>query len=167
MPAKSTILALGAAVLLASCGGEKATPPAETSATPTAETPPGLTLSDARIQLPVVSGRPGAAYFTLSQASGPARRITAVAVEMAGRTELHESMKDGAMTAMKPLDGVDLKSGETIKFEPGGKHVMLFDLDPKLRFAKTAKLTVNFADKATATAEAPVTTVADATETMH
>ena len=37
------------------------------------------------------------------------------------------------------------KQGETIKFEPGGKHVMAFDLSPELKAGAKTELTLTIA----------------------
>ena len=160
---RTTLAAASAAVLLLlGCDSGTAPPPADSeTADATPENAPGIALGEARVQLPVVSGRPGAAYFTLTQASGPPRKLVAVSVEMAGRAEMHETAKDGAMSTMKPVRDVPIASGETLKFEPGGYHVMLFDLDPKLRFEKTVRLTVSFDNGDKASVSAPVATIAD------
>lgn len=157
------IVAGGSALALVSCGSDK-TQPAPVDAVQSApEAPPGITLSDARIQLPLVSGRPGAAYFTVSQANGAPRKVVGVAVAMAGRAEMHQTT-GGTMAAVSQ---VEIGAGKTIKFEPGGYHVMLFDLDPKLRFSKDAELTVKFDGGAKASAPAPVTTMAEQMEMEH
>jgi periplasmic copper chaperone A len=41
---------------------------------------------------------------------------------------------------------LDVEGGATIKFAPGGLHVMVFDLDPALKAGETGELTVTFAD---------------------
>ena len=158
-----TIVAAGMALALASCGSTEPQPAPSDAAMPSPEAPPGITLSDARIQLPLVSGRPGAAYFTVSQANGAPRKIVAVAVEMAARAEMHET-KGGTMA---PVSQVPVGAGKTVKFTPGGYHAMLFDLDPKLRFAKDAELTVTFDGGDKASARAPVTTMQETMEMNH
>ena len=158
-----TIVAAGMALALASCGTTEPQPAPSDAAMPSPEAPPGITLSDARIQLPLVSGRPGAAYFTVSQANGAPRKIVAVAVEMAARAEMHET-KGGTMA---PVSQVPVGAGKTVKFAPGGYHAMLFDLDPKLRFARDAELTVTFDGGDKASTRAPVTTMADTMELEH
>ena len=159
-----TMSAVAAMALgLSACGSQAPQVEASEAAAPAPDAPPGMTLSDARIQLPLVSGRPGAAYFTVSQANGAPRKLVGVAVEMAGRAEMHET-KGGTMA---PIAEVEVGPGKTIKFAPGGYHVMLFDLDPKLRFAKDAELTVTFDGGDKASARAPVTTMADTMEMEH
>ena len=157
LTASAGALALG----LGGCDGGTPAPQASPTAQVVPENPPGIVLSDARIQLPAVSGRPGAAYFTVSQASGAPRSIAGVTVAMVGRTELHETMKSGGASSMKPLKTVPLASGQSVAFEPGGRHVMLFDLDPKLRFEDQTDLTVRFDNGDEARAKARVTTVND------
>ena len=154
------MMAMAAALLGASCSGEASQPTPSETGNAVAENTPTIALSDARVQLPVVSGRPGAAYFTLSQASGAPRKLVGVSVDLAGRAEMHET-KGGSMA---PVKEVALEPGKAIKFEPGGFHVMLFDLDPKLRFQKEVALTITLDDGGKATAQAPVTTIAEAME---
>ena len=160
MRAIGLMTAMAAAMLVASCRGEASQPTPSETANAVAENTPTIALSDARVQLPVVSGRPGAAYFTLSQASGAPRKLVGVSVDLAGRAEMHET-KGGSMA---PVEEVPLEPGQSIKFEPGGFHVMLFDLDPKLRFQKEVALTITLDDGGKATAQAPVTTIAEAME---
>ena len=148
------------ALALAGCGSNAPTPSPSETAEAAPEAPPGITLSDARVQLPLVSGRPGAAYFTVSQANGAPRKVVGVSVEMAGRSEMHET-KGGTMA---PVGEVEVGPGKTVRFAPGGYHVMLFDLDPMLRFSKDAELTVTFDGGDKASARAPVTTMQDRME---
>ena len=161
--ARLAIVAAGLVLALAGCGSNESQPSPSDAAQSTPEAPPGITLSDARIQLPLVSGRPGAAYFTVSQANGAPRKVVGVAVEMAGRAEMHET-KGGSMA---PVGEVEIGAGKTVKFAPGGYHVMLLDLDPMLRFSKDAGLTLTFDGGATASARAPVTTMAEQMEMAH
>lgn len=157
------VAAGGLALVLAGCDSGGSQPPTNNVQTPATETPPGITLSDARIQLPLVSGRPGAAYFTVSQANGAPRKVTGITVEMAGRAEMHQT-KGGTMA---PVSEVAVGPGKTVRFEPGGYHVMLFDLDPKLRFSRDAELSVVFDDGGKASMRAAVTTIAGEMEMEH
>ena len=76
---------------------------------------------------------------------------------------MHET-KGGTMA---PVSAVEVGPGKTIKFAPGGYHVMLFDLDPKLRFQDAVELTVTFDGGDKASARAAVTTMADTMEMEH
>jgi len=101
-------------------------------------------VDDAWIRLPAVPGRPGAAYFTLHGGPSDATLIN-VSAEIAIRAEMHESMTGaGGMSAMKPLAGVAVPARTDIAFAPGGRHVMLFDINPKAKAGRIYKLTLNF-----------------------
>lgn len=98
------------------------------------------------VRLPAVAGNPGAAYFTIHGGSSPVTLLAASA-PFAVRTELHESMKGhSGMMSMAPVKDVAVAPGATVKFEPGGKHVMLFDIAPTLQPGTRAPLTLSFAD---------------------
>lgn len=92
----------------------------------------GVTVEDAWVRLPVVAGRPGAAYFTVRN-GGPATTLDGVVSAQVGRIELHESMGDGGVMRMSALPAVDLPAGATVSFEPGGKHAMLFYINPTVK----------------------------------
>lgn len=130
-------LGLLVALALAGCQ-EKAAAPQE--ANPDAK--PGLTLSDSQLNLPAVSGNPGAAYFTLSNGGSDAVTLAAVSIAGAQKAEMHEM----AAGTMAPLAAVTLKGGETIKFARGGKHVMVFGLDATIAVGSKPEMTLTFAD---------------------
>lgn len=113
-----------------------------------------LSADDAWVRLPGAAGRPAAAYFTLYGGPDPAT-LVAISAPFAARAELHETMPDmSAPTApgsnppstMAPLDSVVVPAGQTVRFEPGGRHVMLFDVKPGARAGTAAPLTLRFAD---------------------
>ena len=97
------------------------------------------------VRLAAVPGRPAAAYLALH--GGPeAARLLAVESPEAGTSELHQSMKmHGGVMSMQRLDGIDLPAGGELTFAPGGYHVMLFGLNPKVKSGDRVRLTVRFA----------------------
>jgi copper(I)-binding protein len=42
---------------------------------------------------------------------------------------MHETMNMGGMSEMRPLGRIPVRDGETLSFTPGGRHLMLFDID--------------------------------------
>ncbi len=128
-------LLLGTALPLAGC--HKA---AQRSAAPDAK--PGLSLSDAVLALPAVKGNPGAAYFTLVNASAANATVAAVSVTGADKGEMHQT----SGTSMAAVSSVVVKPGATLKFAPGGFHVMVFGIAPTLEAGGSSEITVTFAD---------------------
>jgi periplasmic copper chaperone A len=110
----------------------------------------------ALVRLSAVPGNPSAAYFTLN--AGPVDdRLMSVSTPLAIRAEMHDMSMKGGMMSMTPIDaGVDVKAGSTLRFESGGKHVMLFDVSPKVTPGSKMPLTLTFASGATLETQAEV-----------
>ena len=131
------------ALSLAACQQQQAEQPA--AAAPEAK--PGLSAADGVLMLPAVKGNPGAAYFTLANGSDKAASLVAVAIDGAGRTEMHETV-DGKMSA---VPSVAVEPGKPVEFKPGGLHVMAFDManPPEAGSVIEATLTFEGGDKLT------------------
>ncbi len=124
---------------LSACGQQAAKDEASQAAP---EAKPGLTLSEGTLVLPAVKGNPAGGYFALINNGDKAVTLAAVSVTGAARAEMHETTGE----SMAALTSLEIKPGETVKFERGGKHVMAFDLDPALAPGGTTELTLTFAD---------------------
>ncbi|HZV17285.1 MAG TPA: copper chaperone PCu(A)C [Sphingobium sp.] len=84
---------------------------------------------------------PSAAYFTIHGGDKPVvlRDVTS---ESAVRLELHESKTQNGMASMAKIDTVDVPAGEKVTFTPGGKHIMLWQINPETVAA--GKMTFTF-----------------------
>jgi copper(I)-binding protein len=146
LPAALALLALGA------CHSQPAPAPENSQA---AQSPIGqgdVTVSAARLVLPAVPGNPAAAYFTLANPTGKPATLTGIAIDGAGKAEMHVT-KGGAMEALPQLA---LATGQTTQFAPGGQHVMVFDLAPKLTAGAKTTITLTFADGHQVSAQAQI-----------
>lgn len=84
----------------------------------------------------------GAVYLELK--STVDRTLIKAESPAAGSVEIHKmSMKDGIME-MRMLKSVELPAGEMVKLEPGGLHLMLFDLKKPLKAGENLQLTLHF-----------------------
>lgn len=77
----------------------------------------------------IAKPRPGmqmtAGYLTLANNSTQAITITRVMSSEFRAVKMHESVIENGVARMYPLPEVTLPAGETVMFEPGGKHLML------------------------------------------
>ncbi|WP_066556354.1 copper chaperone PCu(A)C [Croceicoccus bisphenolivorans] len=148
MRLNSTSAALCAAacmsLALAACnsGTPDAEPTEAVDVPVAADAPAGVSLSNAEVRMPAVTGRPGAAYFSIS--SQEPRKIVGVSVMGAATSEMHETSETGGAMTMAKVDEVSLQPGELLSFQPGGYHVMLFDMDATIAPGGTADLTITF-----------------------
>ena len=95
------------------------------------------------VRLAAVPGRPAAGYFEF-RIDGDRGALVSVASPQAGRIEMHETMTSGTMASMRPLARVPVRAGETLRFASGGRHLMLYDVDPAVRPGGTIVLTLTF-----------------------
>lgn len=133
----------GATMLAGGCGGAAA--------------PAGVTVESAVVTLPAVPGGEGAAYFTLRTGGAPVR-LVGVSSPAFGRAELHGTMSHAGMTGMAPLGARETRvsADAPLVFSGGGKHAMLFGIDPALRPGAKVRLTFQLEPGSTVTAEAEV-----------
>ncbi|MFW2852549.1 copper chaperone PCu(A)C [Sphingomonas sp. TX0543] len=105
-----------------------------------------LSVSNAWVRLPAVTGRPAAAYFTIHGGAADATLIN-ISTDVAVRTEMHE-MKAGANGAMTmdAIQQVRVPARQTVRFAPGGQHAMLFDVNPSVKPGGQIAFTFTFAD---------------------
>ncbi|MCM8729603.1 copper chaperone PCu(A)C [Hephaestia sp. GCM10023244] len=107
------------------------------------QTQDDIYVTDAWVRLAAVEGRPAAAYFTLHGYSKDSTLID-VANPVSLRTEIHETMTHDNMSTMAAITAVPLPAKSTVAFTPGGKHVMLFDVNPSVKPGSTIPLTLTF-----------------------
>ena len=124
-----TVLTLGfIAATLAGCGQPKQ-----------------LYIDHAWVRLAAVPSNPAAAYFNIHGGPAAATLIN-VSTDVAIRTEMHQSMAKDGMAAMAPLRQLAIPAGAKVEFGPGGRHVMLFDVNPGIKPGSTVTFTFSFAD---------------------
>ena len=116
-----------------------------------------VSVENAVVTVPAVRGAPGAAYFELSAASG-GDRLVGVESPRAERIELHETRTENGVTSMAAVrpEDLDFMLGEPLAFVPGGKHAMVFGLDPGVKVRDRIPLTFRFESFAPVTVEAQV-----------
>lgn len=130
--------ALGISALgLAACGGEAPTEQVAEEAGI-----PGLSVTDGRMVLNAVKGNPAAVYFNLEYDSDHNVAIRRADVKGAGSALLHVYADNYGTVEMMESLPITLSKGTKIAFEPGGNHVMAFDLSPELQPGSTTEVTL-------------------------
>ncbi len=134
------LMTIAASVALAGCAAKPTEP----------------TVEGAVVRMAANPKAPSVGYFTLK--GGPKEdTLLTVTSPIVIRVEMHESMTSGGMASMKPLDGgVAVPANTDVKFEPGGKHIMLFNINPGMKVGQTMRLDFVFASGLQLSAYAPL-----------
>ena len=106
---KQLTLALLSALLMVACSQTQA--PLSASDVVVTQSVPGMPMS--------------AGYFKLTNNSGQAISISHVTSPQFASVQMHETIIKDEVARMVALETLILQPGETVSFEPGGKHLML------------------------------------------
>jgi copper(I)-binding protein len=161
-------LAVVLGLFVAACGDDDATSSATTAAgatTTAAASAAKVVVSGAWARTSPASAENGAAYMTVTAAADDALVAAKAPSEIAGMTEIHETVAAdmgsattmagsattmagsattmGAMT-MKPVAKIALPAGKAVELKPGGYHVMLMKLAKPLTKGQTFDLELTF-----------------------
>ena len=147
---KTLLTAVALSLALAACSQS------DEAAKPADENPTGLVVSNARLLLPPVAGNPAAVYFDLKNGGTRAIAVRRADIADAKSTSMHDMMEYNREMTMADMGPLNVPQGQTIKFEPGGKHVMAFDLSPELKAGGKTELTLTIAGGDKASFEVPV-----------
>ncbi|MYE13043.1 MAG: copper chaperone PCu(A)C [Gammaproteobacteria bacterium] len=72
-----------------------------------------------------------AAYCDLVNAGPEDAVLVAVSTPIAASVEIHETRDEAGMVRMRRLERIVVPAGSSVRLEPGGRHLMLFDADTK------------------------------------
>lgn len=107
---------------------------------------PQLRVSDGWVRLSPLPDRPSAAYFTVHGGPTPAELIS-VRSSVAIRTEMHDMAMDGNVMKMRLIEGnVAVPAKGQVSFAPGGRHIMLFNVNPGIKPGSAVPFIFTFAD---------------------
>jgi copper(I)-binding protein len=110
------------------------------------EAPAGVSVSDAQLTLPAVSGNPGALYFTISNSGESGLTIASASITGAGMAMFHQTVTEGGQSRMINLPEIPLPAGQEVSLAPGGMHVMAMQLDEALAVGGETEATLTFAN---------------------
>ena len=120
---------IAALLALSACGDAEPAPPAQPAAT---------------VRMAAVPGRPASGYFEL-RIDGDRGALVSVTSPQAGRIEMHETMNMANMSTMRALGSIPVHDGETLRFAPGARHLMIYDLRRDVAAGQRVDLVFHFA----------------------
>jgi hypothetical protein len=105
----------------------------------------GVSVSEAWIRwLP--GSLPAGGYLTLRNNGERACTLTSVSSPDYARASLHRSALQGTVSTMQPVQQIEVPAHQTLRFAPGGYHIMLEQPRRAIRPGDQVSITLHFAD---------------------
>ncbi len=86
------------------------------------------------------------AYLTLRNDGNKPLTIIGIESPVAAHAMVHETKIEGGVSRMRPRDQITVAPGKTVKFEPGGLHIMLHGVTQTLAVGQSVPLVLQFSD---------------------
>jgi periplasmic copper chaperone A len=84
-------------------------------------------------------------YLTIENRGTAPDRLLSGSTGLAKKLEIHEMAVNGGVMTMRPVaDGLTIEPGGSVKFAPGGYHLMFVDLNAPLRQGEQVPVTLTF-----------------------
>ena len=92
------------------------------------------------------AGLPAAGYFELHNGTDKSVSLTGAASPACGMLMLHKSEDMGGMMKMDNVSSVDAAPGDTVKFSPGGYHLMCMSPTAAIKPGGRVPVTLQFSN---------------------
>ena len=116
---------------------------------------PSVTVSRCWVRL-LPGNLPSGAYFDVTNPGSSAIDLKAVSTDAFDMAMLHRTQSNGSTSTMQMVDSATVPANGTLKFAPGGYHVMLEKPKALLEVGSTIPLTFSFSDGEKITAQCTV-----------
>lgn len=127
----------------------------------------GLDVEDPVVRVPMPGRNVTVAFFTLKNRTDSERKLVGVSSPIAARAELHSHRHEDGMMRMRKEAQVAIPAQGELKFQPGGYHVMLFELRREPQTGDQVELVLTFDDNSQLVLDASTQSVFDRPHHNH
>jgi periplasmic copper chaperone A len=132
-------------------------------AAPAMAAPASVMVSDCWIRL-LPGDLPSGGYFSVMNMSDKPVDLTGVKTTAFGMAMLHQTQTSGNASKMVPVEKATVPANGTLKFAPGGYHVMFEKATPAVKVGASIPVTFSFGDGEKVTSECAVKSAGAASE---
>lgn len=104
----------------------------------------GLVIGDPYFRESIPGQSRTAGFFALTNPGPVDCALEAATAEAIGRLEIHEHSHDGGVMRMRQIDLLAVPAGQTVTLQPGGYHLMGFEVAPPLKAGDTVEVALDF-----------------------
>jgi copper(I)-binding protein len=115
----------------------------------------GVTIEKPWMRL-IIKARPAGGYFTLHNDTDKAVTLTGASSSACGAVMLHQSKRENGIEKMLPVKSIAVAPHGTLKFAPGGYHLMCMKPQATMVRGESVPVVLKFADGQTVSANFPV-----------
>jgi len=89
-------------------------------------------------------GGNGGAFMLLKNSGSAPDKLIRAASDVAETVEIHQTIMEGDVMRMSPVEFVEIPAGGEVELKPGSYHVMLIGLKQDLKAGETINITLTF-----------------------
>jgi hypothetical protein len=112
---------------------------------PSAHAGGGIVLRDGWARATAFPGAVGGGFLTIVNEGATADTLLGASCAGAGQTMLHQTEEKGGVSMMMAVPKLPVPAGATVRFAPGGYHLMMMHLATKLDRGQSVGCTLDFA----------------------
>lgn len=103
-----------------------------------------MRITDPWTRANAAAGANAVGFMTLTNDGSKPDRLTAASCPVAKSTEIHSDTNVNGVMQMRPVDGVEIAPGQTVKLTPNGLHLMLMGTTQRLARGSAISCTLQF-----------------------
>jgi hypothetical protein len=85
-----------------------------------------------------------AGYFNVTNTGGESDTLLGISIAISDTERMHQTVMDGEIHKMLPVENLEIAPGETIAFMPLSYHVMMIDLAAGLEYGQSISIAFEF-----------------------
>lgn len=118
----------------------------------------GMMVTDSYARTAHKGGKSGAAFIVIENHTGEDDRLVSANADVSKRVELHTHIEsdDGVMQMVHVEEGFEVKAGESIMMQRGGKHVMFMGITAPFNQGEMIDVTLTFEKAGDVVVQVPV-----------
>jgi copper(I)-binding protein len=116
-------------------------------------------ISNAWLKESIPGSENGAGYFTISNTGTKAITVVGANTGASRAVEVHQHVLRDGMMRMRRVPELNIEAGQTIVFQPGGYHLMLFGVKNAFKPGDQVEFELHFSDGDSVSFDAEVKTI--------
>lgn len=115
-----------------------------------------IVVSEGYVRETIPGTKISSAYMVLENTSDKDATLVGASSDVSERVEIHEHIMADGMMRMQQVESLIIKANSKVVFQPSGYHLMIFNLQQRLKAGENASFTLHFSNIENITVKFPV-----------